>query len=462
MAMTTTSLSDTWMISVDDHLIEPPTVWVDRLPAKYRDLGPRWVHDDLGEAWLIEGAVRVPVNGAVVAAAFPQGRKPPSFQPLAWSEIPASCYDPIARAEAMDLDHVLASLPFPNVPGFAGRVFQDMRDKDLALLCIQAYNDWVIDEFAVAIPGRIIAVALVPMWDGRLAAAEAERALAKGACSISFSMAPHKVGFPAINDEHWDPLFAVMSNADLPICTHLGTGFESDPGLMVERVDEDGEEGATGGGPPDLARFIGLTPNPARPREHPAISAVVQLSGQETLIDWLTSGNFERYPRLKLALSENGIGWIPSVLQMADEMTKLTRSGMTSILDAENDAMLTEEARREAQRAIDARAEKAARLQLPTDMFREHIYGCFIDDPLGLRLIDLIGVDNVMIETDFPHITSCGPGSLDKVRDSIEALDADVREKVLRTNAERVFKFTAAEPPAMAGGSTGPGSATPE
>jgi predicted TIM-barrel fold metal-dependent hydrolase len=347
---------------------------------------------------------------------------------------------------------VMASLPFPNVPGFAGRIFQDMRDKELALLCIQAYNDWVIDEFAAAIPGRIIAVALVPMWDGRLAAQEAERALAKGACSISFSMAPHKVGFPSINDEHWDPLFSVMSNADLPICTHLGTGFAADPGLMVERVDDDGEGGEPGekvGGPPDLATFIGLTPNPARPREHPAISAVVQLSGQETLIDWLTSGNFERFPKLKLALSENGIGWIPSVLQMADAMTELTRSGMTSILDAENDAQLTEEARRKAQQAIDARAEKAARMQLPTDMFREHIYGCFIDDPLGLRLIDLIGVDNVMIETDFPHITSCWPNSMQKVHDSIAALDDDVRAKVLRENAERVFKFKAAEPAAM-------------
>jgi predicted TIM-barrel fold metal-dependent hydrolase len=438
------------MISVDDHLIEPPNVWVDRLPAKYRERGPRYVTDDVGEAWVVDDAVRVVVNGSVVAAAFaPPATKPAPFQPVAWSNIPASCYDPIARAEAMDRDHVLASLPFPNLPGFAGRVFQNLDDKELALLCIQAYNDWIIDEFAATIPGRIIEVALIPMWDGRLAAQEAERALGRGACSVSFSMAPHKVGFPAIHDEHWDPLFSVMSNADLPICTHLGTGFETDPGLMVQQLHtkrtgpSDGE---------DFSKILGLTNGDAsRPRPpHPAMGAIIQLSGQECLIDWLTSGNFDRYPNLKVALSENGIAWIPSVLQAADSVTELARSRVTTPTDAENNPILTEEARQQAREAIDARAERMRSMPLPSEVFREHVYGCFIDDPLGLRLIDVVGVDNVMIETDFPHLTSMWPDSMKTAQESLQGLDDDVKHKVLRGNAERVFKFTPAEPTATA------------
>jgi predicted TIM-barrel fold metal-dependent hydrolase len=444
-ATTPTAPDDLWMISVDDHLIEPPSVWVDRLPAKFRDRGPRFFTDDLGEAWHLEDDVRIVVNGAVVAAAYPPDQRPAPYEPVVWSEVPPSCYEPIARAEAMDVDHVLASLPFPNVPGFAGRVFQNLRDKELALLCIQAYNDWIIDEFAAAIPGRIIEVALIPMWDGKLAAQEAERAISRGACSVSFSMAPHKVGFPPIHDEHWDPLFSVMNDAGLPLSTHLGTGFDMDPKLIVGKMFQTFGQG-------DLRDDVTASRAPdhgARQREmHPAIGATVLLTAQECLVDWLTSGAFDRYPDLKVALSENGIGWIPAILQEADVMVGYTRNRITSPTDAENDPILDEEGQRKAQEAIDARAVRTREMPLPSEVFREHVYGCFIYDPLGLQLIEYIGVDNVMIETDFPHFTSRWPHSLEEVETALRQLDDDVREKVLRGNAERVFQFKAAEPPA--------------
>jgi predicted TIM-barrel fold metal-dependent hydrolase len=443
--MTTTALDETWMISVDDHLIEPPSVWVDRLPAKFRDRGPVWVTDEQGEAWHIDDQTRVVVNGSVVSAAFPRDERPAPFQPMTWSEIPTSCWDPIARAEAMDVDRVLASLPFPNLPGFAGRVFQNLKDRELALLCIQAYNDWIIDEFAAAIPGRIIEVALIPMWDGALAAQEAERAISRGACSVSFSMAPHKVGFPPIHDEHWDPLFSVMSEAGLPISTHLGTGFEKDPGMMVQDMHQN--PGTTTAAD-QFSQTLGITGEVGgRTRDlHPAMGASIQLSGQECLIDWLTSGVFDRFPDLKVALSENGIGWIPAILQEADILVGYSRNRITSPTDAENNPILDEEGQQKAKAAIDARAERTRQMALPSEVFREHMYGCFIYDPLGLELIDHIGVDNVMIETDFPHFTSRWPNSMEQVESSLLALDEDARQKVLRGNAERVFKFKAAEP----------------
>jgi predicted TIM-barrel fold metal-dependent hydrolase len=353
----------------------------------------------------------------------------------------------------MDVDHVLASLPFPNLPGFAGRVFQNLKDKELALLCIQAYNDWIIDEFAAAIPGRIIEVALIPMWDGRLAAQEAERVIGRGACSVSFSMAPHKVGFPPIHDEHWDALFSVMNEAGLPISTHLGTGFETDPGLMVQNLHKRVENP---GGSTDFGKAIGFSAEGSgRPREvHPAIGAAIQLSGQECLIDWLTSGTFDRFPNLKVALSENGIGWIPSILQEADVLVGYTRNRITSPTDAENNPILDEQGQQRAQAAIDARAERTRQMPLPSEVFKEHMYGCFIYDPLGLENIDRIGVDNVMIETDFPHFTSRWPHSLEAAGEALLALDDGVRTKVLRGNAQRVFKFTPAEPAAATGSRT--------
>jgi predicted TIM-barrel fold metal-dependent hydrolase len=455
---------DEWMISVDDHLIEPPNVWVDRLPARYRQRGPRWVSDDLGEAWLVDDTARIPVSGSVTAGAWwPPEERPGPFEPLPWSQVQPSCYDPRARAEAMNTDRVLASLMFPNLPGFAGSLFQRLPDKELALLCIQAYNDWLLDEFAPAIPGRVIGLALVPFWDGELAASEAERAIGKGARAVSFSMAPKNMGFPPIHDEHWDRLYAVMNETELPLCTHLGTGSGEDDqgqGLNLERIGRvvkalgdpaKLEELAREPGMVQVLEEFGVAGGTMR-RGRPMTMVAQALAGQATLLDWLSSGNFDRFPRLKVALSENGIGWIPAVLQVADWMQEMSRNRVTNAWDPENEVQMTDEGRRLARDSIEQNARRSSVAPLPSEVFRDHVFGCFIHDPVGLRLIDYIGADNVMIETDFPHNSTWWPHSMDKARESCLALADDVRYKVLRGNAERLFDFTPAELPVMAPG----------
>src|SRR5437868_1116587 len=192
-------LHDEWLISVDSHAVESPNVWVDRLPAAYRDRGPRWVADDEGEAWRFEDR-RVSVNG-LARNIFPENNRPGQWDELAWERVPESCYDPAARVAAMDTHRELAALLFPNQVGFCGSLFQNAQDKELALLCIQAYNDWLIEEWVDAHPGRFIGMGIVPLWDGNLAATEAARVIAKGARAISFSMAPDKVGFAPLADE---------------------------------------------------------------------------------------------------------------------------------------------------------------------------------------------------------------------------------------------------------------------
>jgi predicted TIM-barrel fold metal-dependent hydrolase len=441
MTSSAVSPGDDWMISVDDHLIEPPNVWIDRLPARLRERGPRWVADDQGEAWLVDDETRVSISGAVTAGAFwPMETKPAPFDPLTWAEVPPACYEPAARVEAMDRDHVLASMPFPNLPGFAGRLFQALPDKELALLCIRAYNDWVLDEYAAALPGRIIGLALVPMWDGALAAAEAERAIGKGARAVSFSMSPETIGLPRIDDPHWDPLLGLMNETGLPLCTHLGSGR---PGH--EHV-ADGRARAT---------RDGTDPHPVDPHTAEvrpgAVVLQMLIDGQVCLVDWLDSGNFDRYPNLKVALSENGIGWIPAVLQAADWSMQMRRNSVTQPDEPENDPVFTAAQRDAARQVVASRADRARRTALPSEVFRAHVYGCFIEDQLGLRLLDVLGEDNVMIETDFPHISSVWPNSMARANDALADVEPHVRDKVLRGNAERAFQFVALEPPAFAG-----------
>ena len=166
-----------WIISVDDHVIEPPHVWQEYVPAKFRDHAPRMTVEDGVELWHWDGKV-YPTSGMNAAA----GRDREEFSPLplTYEEMRPGCYDPKARVEDMDRDHVLASMPFPTFPRFAGPLFSECADRDLGLACIRAYNDWMIDEWCGTAPGRFIPLVIVPLWDGRLAAAEVERCAAKG------------------------------------------------------------------------------------------------------------------------------------------------------------------------------------------------------------------------------------------------------------------------------------------
>jgi predicted TIM-barrel fold metal-dependent hydrolase len=178
---------------------------------------------------------------------------------------------------------------------------------------------------------------------------------------------------------------------------------------------------------------------------------LLQLAGQTCLIEWINSGNFDRFPNLKVALSENGIGWIPAVLQTADWMHEMSANRVTHGFQPENEVQVTAEGREAAKASINAQATVAMASKMPSEIFRDHCYGCFIHDPVGLQLLAFIGVDNVMIETDFPHNSTWWPHSMDKAQEWCNDLSDDVRHKVFRGNAERLFQFTPAEPPVLVG-----------
>jgi predicted TIM-barrel fold metal-dependent hydrolase len=238
-------------------------------------------------------------------------------------------------------------------------------------------------------------------------------------------MAPHNLGFPSIWDasRYWDPLFAVMNEVNLPLCAHLGTDFNGD--ILTA----------------SLAQMANDTAG--------VHSIMTHLSGQQTLAEWLNSGNFERFPNLKVALSENGIGWIPTILQRADWVREMAMKKITIPSNPENEPLYDDSSRVEAREQIDLRAVQASRARLPSELFREHVYGCFIKDAAGLKQIDLIGEDNVMIETDFPHNSTEWPHSMETAQAALAELPEHVRYKILRGNAERVFDFTPAEPPVL-------------
>jgi hypothetical protein len=131
------------IISVDDHLIEHRNVWTDRLPAKFQDAGPKIIETEQGHhVWQFEGGIYANIGLNAVAG------KPPEqygMEPLRYDDMIAGCYDPVQRLKDMDVDGVQAALCFPSFPGFGGGVFHRAKDRELALACIRAWNDFQLE-----------------------------------------------------------------------------------------------------------------------------------------------------------------------------------------------------------------------------------------------------------------------------------------------------------------------------
>src|SRR5260370_4065086 len=285
-----------WMISVEDHVLEPPDVWQSRVSAKWRDRAPKLVSDKSGERWVYDGR-DVPTCGLSAVV----GKDSTQFSPeaISYRDMRPGCYDPVARAEDMNIDGVIASLCFPSFPRFCGQIFYEAQDRDLAFECVRAYNDWMIDDWCASVPGRFIPMAIMPLWDPQLAVREIERVSAKGARAIAFSENPAPLGLPTIHDpsNYWDPMLEVAAGHELVVCMHVGSSSH-------------------------------------RPRSSPDAPVLANMSWGSVrtagaMLEWLFSGKFQRFPTLKIALSEGSIGWIPYFLQRAEQVLdtqKCTRS----------------------------------------------------------------------------------------------------------------------------------------
>lgn len=396
-------MSFNWFVSVDDHLIEPARLWQERVPEAMRERAPRIVRDGDSEFWSYEDRQIVTTGLNAVAG---KTREEFSPEPISYDDMREGCYEPAARVADMDQGHVLSSLLFPSFPRYCGQVFHEADDKDLALHCVRAWNDFILEEFAGAFPGRFIPMMIIPLWDPAAAAVEIERTAGLGAKSIAFSENPTKLGLPSIHTDYWDPVFQAANDTGFVLSMHVG----SSSNLIRTSPDM-----------PTLA-FM-------------AYSAAANQAG--TLLDWLFSGNFDRYPNLKMALSEGSIGWIPYFLERAEQVVDKQRFWASRFDIDMNAAHDRGESKGEASFDLDTDIRR---------LFKDHVFGTFIEDAAGLRLLDIIGEDNVMLECDYPHSDSTWPDTVEMARKWLGDLPEDVQHKITVGNAARVYDFTPADP----------------
>jgi predicted TIM-barrel fold metal-dependent hydrolase len=365
------------LISVDDHLIEHANVWRDRLPSKYRDCGPHVVEAGGREYWEYEDQREETMGlNAVVGKPGDQWSK----DPIRFSDMLPGCYDPKARAKDLSIDNIIGSLCFPTLPGFSGTLFVTFKDKELALECVRAYNDFVLDEWCAAAPGLFIPLVILPLWDPYLASEEALRCAQKGARAVSMPENTVQRGLPSYHTDHWDPVWRVMSDAEMPVCLHIGTSGQ-----------------------------ISHAPEGAR-----GMSSVmlIQLNAFESLINLLLTPIPHRFENLKFVMSEGGIGWIPAALERAD------RTWLRHSYDR-------------------------GETRLPSETFHQSFYGCFVDDRVGIELREHLGVDRIMWECDYPHAEAPWPTAQQTVEKCLVGVPQTEAELMTCGNARRVFRWPA-------------------
>jgi predicted TIM-barrel fold metal-dependent hydrolase len=365
-------------VSVDDHIIEPPHLWQSRLPAGLRDRGPRVVElDDGTEAWLYEDQVVQTFRGST--------RTLPGFddepQGIArFSEMRPGCYDPVARLADMDVDGVWAQVNFPDFSRFAGHRFLGSADPVLAGACSRAYNDFVLDEWCAADPSRLVPVGILPLWDIDAAAAEVRRIADRGAKAIAFSENPAALGLPSMWTDHWEPVWDAVDDAELVVCLHIGSS-----GRLLKSADE---------APPSMVL--------------PHIGA----NSMVACTDWLFTGVLDRHRRMRVAFSEGGAGWVPYLLEQSEKVFERSHF----------------------------RAQFGS-VRPPREVFAEQMVVCFMCDDTAMAALDVIGVDNITWESDYPHEDGFFPHSRARLDKTLTDVPDDVARKIAETNARRLFRI---------------------
>jgi predicted TIM-barrel fold metal-dependent hydrolase len=303
---------------------------------------------------------------------------------ITYDEMRPGCYDPKARLEDMDVNWVEASLCFPTFPRFCGQTFMEAKDKELALLCVRAYNDWMVDEWCGESGGRLIPLCLVPLWDAGLAAAEVRRNAERGVRAVCFSEIPPYLGLPSVHDKdrYWDPFLQACADTGTVVCMHIGSSSR----MPSTSKDAPPAVGST------------LTFNNA----------------MASLVDWLFSGVLVRFPDLEIAYSEGQIGWIPYILERADRVWEDNRAwaGVADIIP-----------------------------EPPSTYYYRQVYGCFFEDDHGVRSLEEVGVNNITFETDYPHSDSTWPHTREVAERLMKGLDDVTVEKIMRGNAIRMLKL---------------------
>ncbi len=374
------------VVSADDHVVEPADCYTRRVPHRMVEQVPRVQRIDDKDAWFVQGkkvGAVTALTGVPTKEADISRVKAESYDTI----LPGS-YRPIERLQDYDRDGIDAGVLFPNAAGFAGDPLWYVKDLEVRLACIQAYNDWLLEDFCNVDPARLIGLAILPSWNVEAACAEARRAVKNGYKGIIFCAALDIFGQPATFLPYWDPLWATIQDLNVPVCFHQLSRASVRP--TFGNAVPDGMTGLR------IAEAIWC------------ISSLVQV-----LPELIFAGIPERFPRLKIFLAEGGVGWIPFVLSQADYLWERHRDTISPRLTMP-----------------------------PSDYWRRQFSAGFWSEPVPPSLTEYLGPHTILWEADYPHSLTTYPNSQQHIAKSLASLtDPAVRRQIIAGNSERLFQI---------------------
>lgn len=370
-------------ISTDDHVVEHPELWTRRISkAKWGDRIPHLQRQtDGSDCWVVDGVRHGLLPAGAVGALMPDR----GGEPRTWDDVPQAAYTPSERLRAMDAAGVDYSVLYPTIAGLAGEGLGRIEDAALELACVQAYNDWLIDEWA-AYSVRFIPQCIAPISSIEASVREIARAVERGHKGIIYPGVPRHLRntLPHVNEPAYDPLWRVCEQLRVPICFHAGCS----PELELPAYE---------GFSPELAAAYGTITRPA------SIIPVVS--------NLIVSRILERFPGLKVVFSESSLGWLGFILEATDYEFDQFR-----VMD------------------------QVPYELHPSEVFRRQCYGIGWYGNASLRrACEYPGADNLLWATNFPMSTSTWPDSQSANQACFKGLSDDVRDRILWRNAAALY-----------------------
>jgi predicted TIM-barrel fold metal-dependent hydrolase len=387
----TTQVDRIRVIDTDTHLTEPHDMWTSQAPASMVDRMPHVVDIDGVAQWVIDDTVlgRAGSGGVIGRDGSKISARKGLFE---WTidDVHQGAYDPVARLEMMDQMGIWAEVLYPNVIGLGGQGIADVvADEGFRLSLLEMYNDHTL-QVQENSGDRLLPMGVLPSWSVEACVAEARRLHALGARGVNMTSDPQDLGAPDLASRSWDPLWASCSELELPVHFHIGASLTT-------------------------MNFYGSYPWPSQ-QEDVALGiggTLLFVGNARVVVNVICSGLLDRFPTLKMVSVESGCGWIPFILEALDyEMS-------------ENAPQLLEE------------------LSLrPSEYFRRQMYATtWFENRQLAAVVEAVGEDNIMFETDFPHPTCLYPDPLETAARNMADLTPEVRRKILSDNAVGLYKL---------------------
>ncbi|MEZ4333388.1 MAG: amidohydrolase family protein [Myxococcota bacterium] len=376
------------IIDVDAHISEPHDLWSRRAPARYRGRLPRVEQSGDKKAWVVDDGIELSMAtpSSVIRR---DGAKSRGLEFMGWQieDVHVASWDMRARVELMDQQGLFAQILYPNVAGFGSQNFMKVKDDGLRLACARIYNE-AMAEIQADSKGRLFPMALMPWWNIEQSVAEVAHAKEMGMKGIVMCSDPDSIGLPDLGCDEWLPFWDAVDDSGLAVNFHIGASETSFN--MFGRA---------------------AWPSMGWSRRLALGSAALFVENSRVISNLIYSGLFDRCSNLKVVSVESGIGWIPFVLESIDYEWEETGSS----------------------------SEKKLAMK-PSDYFRRHVYGCFwFEKTAPAKLVDVVGEDNVLFETDFPHPTCLYPNVQAHIAEVSRDWSETRKRKILQDNAAALY-----------------------